>query len=154
MAQDFPMTRTQAKVLIVGLVVMGAFGIALFGGAIPGLKPNYSEPSTLTLNGEQYYYETVFLSTPLFPLNTSSPQPTIFHNVTFELWVSNWYGYMGGLVRGNGTETNGTTYAFVLGESSIPPVNTTLFISPDREFAVAWPGGILGGSGVRLMVQV
>jgi hypothetical protein len=154
MDQDFPISGTQAKVLIVGLVVMGAFGAALFGGAIPGLKPNYTEPSTAVLDGEQYYYTNVFLSMPLFPINHTSPQFTTFHNVTFAIWLTNWYSVTGGLVRGNGTERNGTAYSFILGESETPPVNTTLFISPDRVFAAYWHGGFLGGFSVQLLVKV
>jgi hypothetical protein len=154
MDRDFPMTAAQAKVLIVGLVVMAAFGAALFGGFIPGLKPNYSAPNILVLNGERFYFTTVFPATPFFPGNSTLPQSFTFHNVSFALWVSNWYSPNGGLVHGNGTELNGTVYSFVLGFSTIPPLNATQFISPDRVFAVSWPGGILGGPGVRLMVHV
>ncbi len=152
--QDFPTTGTQAKALIVGLVVMAAFGAALFGGAIPGLKPNYSEPSTLMLDGEPSYFTGVSLTFPAFLLNYSLPESYAFHNVTFTLWVSNWNSFAGGLVHGNGTEPNGTVYPFVLGESTTPPVNATFYLSPDRVFAVYWPGGLLGGNSVRLMVHV
>ncbi len=147
------MTGTQGKALIVGLLVMGAFGAALFGGAIPGLKPNYSEPNVVVVGGESYDFTTVGLTTPTLPLDHTSPQSFAFHNVTFALWVTHWYSLSGGLVYGNGTEPNGTVYAFVLGESTSPPVNTTLFVSPDREFAVYWPGGLLSGSSVNLMVR-
>lgn len=154
--QDFPITRTQAKVLVIGLLVMGAFGAALFGGALPGLRPNYSEPNVIVVEGQSYFFTVVTVPTPalLSNLNYSSPQSFAFRNVTFALWVSNWGSFLGGLVRGNGTEPNGTVYPFVLGESVVPPVNTTLFLSPDRLFAVYWPGGPLGGSSVRLMVHV
>jgi hypothetical protein len=151
---DFPMTRTQAKVLIVGLIVMGGFGAALFGGVIPGLKPDYSAPNILILNGERYYFTTVFLPMPIYPVNHTEPLTFPFHAVNFTLWLSNWYAFTGGLVRGNGTEANGTVYSFVLGTSLSPPVNTTQFISPDRQFAVSWPGGPLGGFWVHLMVHV
>jgi hypothetical protein len=154
MDQDFPISATQAKVLLVGLLVMGAFGAALFGGAIPGLKPNYSAPNYLVVDGEPYYYTAVALPTPSLFSNQTDPHSFAFHNVTFVLWVSNWNWFTGGLVHGNGTEANGTVYSFVLGESVAPPVNATLFLSPDRLFAVYWPGGQLGGSSVRLMVRV
>ncbi len=152
--QDYPITGTQAKALIIGLVVMGAFGAALFGGAIPGLRPNYTQPTTLLLEGEPYYFTLVSLTFPAFLLNYSLPESFAFHNVTFVLWVSNWNSFSGGLVHGNGTEPNGTVYSFVLGESVNPPLNTTLFLSSDRLFAVYWPGGLLGGTSVRLMVRV
>jgi hypothetical protein len=151
--RDFPMTGTQAKALIVGLLAMGAFGAALFGGVIPGLKPNYAEPTVVEVNGESYYFTTVSLTAPGFFQNTTSPQSFAFHNVTFALWVSNWYSPLDRLVQGNGTESNGTVYSFVLGESATPPVNTTLYVSPDRWFAVYWPGGPLAGSSVELMVH-
>ncbi len=154
MDRDFPITGTQAKVLLVGLVVMAAFGAALFGGAIPGLKPNYSAPNILVLDGGRYYFTTFFLTMPLFPVNHTSPESTSFHNVSFSLWLTNWYTLSGGIVHGNGTEPNGTVYSFALGDSFAPPVNTTLFVSPDNLFAVYWPGGLLGGPGARLMVHV
>ncbi|HEY1198941.1 MAG TPA: hypothetical protein VGG32_09520 [Thermoplasmata archaeon] len=154
MDQDFPITGTQVKVLLVGLLVMGAFGAALFGGTIPGLKPNYSQPNFLVVGGEPYYFTTLSLAMPNLFLNYTLPQSFTFHNVTFALWVSGWGLFSGGLVHGNGTEADGTVYAFVLGESTTPPVNTTLFLSPDRLFAVYWLGGLLGGTSVRLMVHV
>jgi hypothetical protein len=154
MDKDIPMTSAQAKALIVGLIIMGGFGAALFGGAIPGLKPNLSEPNVISLDGGSYFLTTFVLSGPLFPLNHTSPQTVAFHNVSFAFWLTNWYAFTGGVVHGNGTEANGTVYSFVLGESSVPPVNTTLYLSPDRAFAVSWPGGPLAGPWVQLMVRV
>ncbi len=153
MDKDFPMTAAQAKALIVGLLVMGGFGVALFGGAIPGLKPNFTEPNVVTVDGGSYFDTTFAVANPLFPLNHSAPQSVLFHNVSFVFWVTNWYAFTGGLVHGNGTEPNGTTYSFVLGESPIPPVNTTLFFSPDRFFGASWPGGPLAGNEVELLVR-
>lgn len=154
MDRDFPMTATQAKVLLVGLVVMGGVGAALFGGAIPGLKPNYNAPNIEIFNGEKYYFTTVFLNFPFYPVNHSLPHTFPFHGVNFTLWVSNWYSFTGGLVRGNGTEANGTVYSFVLGLSTSPPVNTTFYLSPDRLFGASWPGSPLAGFWVHLMVHV
>lgn len=153
MDRDFPMTATQAKVLLVGLVVMGGFGIALFSGAIPGLKPNYAASNIVVLNGTRYDTTTVSLPSPFFPQNQTLPQSFPFHNVTFELWLTNWWKLSGGQVHGNGTEENGTVYSFVLGESTSPPADTRLFVSPDRAFAVYWEGGLLAGTGVELMVR-
>ena len=150
--RDFPMTRRQATVLVVGLVVLAGFGAALFGGLIPGLTPNYAAPNILILNGERYYFTTVFLSVGILQ-NSSSPQSIPFENVTFDLWVSQWTSFQGGLVHGNGTEPNGTVYSFVLGSSLHPPVNTSLYISPDHAFAIYWPGGPFAGFWVRLMVR-
>jgi len=151
--RDYPLSRTQGRVLLVGLVVMMAFGAALFGGLIPGLKPNYAPPSTITVDGEPYYYTYVVLNFPAIFSNHTSPQSFAFHNVSFLLWVTNWYDPSGGLVHGNGTEPNGSVYSFVLGRSSIPPLNVSLYISPDRLFAVYWSAGVLGGPWVTLMVR-
>lgn len=147
------MSRAQVKVLVVGLVAMGVFGAALFGGLIPGLKPNYTMPATISLNGEPYYYTTVPLSWPALLNNTTVPQVFLFHNVSFWLWITNWGSPTGALVHGNGTELNGTEFGFVLGESISPTVNTTLFISPDHVFAVSYRGGLLAGPWVQLMVH-
>jgi len=154
MDQDFPLSRTQAKVLLVGLVVMGIFGVALFGGLIPGLKPNYTLPATVSLNGEPYYYTTVELDWPTLLSNTTAPQVFLFHNVSFWLWLTNWGSLTGALVNGNGTEPNGTEFSFVLGAAISPIANTSLFISPDHAFAVSYRGGLLAGPWVELMVRV
>ena len=153
MDKDYPMTRTQVKVLIIGLVVLGGIGVALFGGAIPGIKPNFSQINVLIVDGVSYDFTLAYLSHASVASNSSSPEAFLFDNVTFQLWVSAWNQLTGGLVHGNGTEQNGTTYAFVLGQSSSPPVNTTLFISPDREFGAYWAGGPLGGPFVHLLVR-
>ena len=152
--RDYPMSRTQTRVLLVGLALMAVVGGLLFGGVIPGLKPNYAEPATITLDGEPYHYTTVKVRSPSLFSNTTSPQLFRFENVSFYLWVTNWDSVTGGLVRGNGTEPNGTVSSFVLGISSNPPVNADLYISPDHVFAVAWPGGLLAGPWVRLFVRV
>jgi len=153
MDKDYPMTRTQVKVLIVGLVVMGGIGIALFGGEIPGLKPNFSELNVVTIDGVQYAFTLAYLPQPSIASNTSSPQEYLVGNVTFHLWVTNWDSFSGGVVHGNGTETSGIVYPFLLGQSSAPAVNSTLFISPDREFGAYWPGGPLAGPWVHLLVR-
>ena len=150
---DYPMSRTQARALVVGLVSMAVIGGLLFGGALPGLKPNYSEPATVTIDGEAYYYTLVRLPSPALFSNSTAPQAFLFHNVSFFLWVTNWDSFSGGLVHGNGTEPNGTVSSFVLGSSSSPPVDSQLFVAPDRAFAVAWAGGWFGGTSVRLMVH-
>ena len=152
--REYPMSRTQVRVLVVGLVAMAVVGMLLFGGLIPGLKPNYSEPVTVIVDGEAYYYTTVKLRSPSLLSNATTPQLFQFQNVSFYLWVTNWDSFTGGLVRGNGTEPNGTSFPFVLGQSSNPPVNANLYVSPDHRFAVSWPGGPLAGPWVRLMVHV
>lgn len=148
------MSRTQVRVLVVGLVVMAVVGGLLFGGAIPGLQPNYAEPATITIDGEAYHYTTVQLQWPSLFSNTTPPQLFRFQNVSFYLWLTDWDSITGGLLHGNGSEPNGTVSYFVLGQSATPPVHANLYVSPDRVFAVSWPGGLLAGPWVRLMVHV
>lgn len=147
------MSRTQLRVLAVGIGAMAVVGIALFGGLIPGLRPNYSSPATTTLAGHQYYVDSSPLSIP-FLSNNTPPWNVTFHGVTFELRLTNWYSVTGGIVHGNGTEANGTRYAFTLGERLPNGSRPALFISPDSVFAAAWAGGWLGGFTIGLLVEV
>lgn len=153
MDRDYPMTRTQQRVLVIGLAIMVGIGVALFGGAIPGVKPNFSQLNDVSIDGVQYTFTLAYLSHTSVTSNTSSPEEFLVGNVTFELWVTNWNSFSGGIVHGNGTESSGAVYPFVLGQSSNPEVNTTLFISPDREFGAYWPGGPLAGPFVHLLVR-
>ncbi|HTT45637.1 MAG TPA: hypothetical protein VMH38_06440 [Thermoplasmata archaeon] len=150
--QDYPMSPTQKRVLVIGLVVLGVCFAALFGGFVPGLKPNLTNPSTIVIDGESYYYSAVVLNLPLAFTNHTSPQAFLFHNVSFSLWVTNWGGPSGGLVRGNITEPNGTVSSFVLGEAVMASQNSTLYVTPDHLAAVYWGGGVFGGPRVWLMV--
>ena len=151
--RDYPLSPTQVKVTLVGLLVLGGVFAALFGGFIPGLKPNYTPPATLQIEGESFYYTTVTLAPPAVLQNHTVPQTYWFHNVSYTLWVTNWGGFSGGIVRGNGTETNGTLFSFALGQSASPPVNATVYVTPDHAVGVYWPGGILGGPRVWLLAR-
>ncbi len=151
--RDFPMTLTQVRVLVVGLAAMAAIGIALFGGFLPGLRPNYSAADITTVAGHRYYVESSLLSTPVFA-NSTAPWNVTFHNVTFELRLTNWYSLQGGIVHGNGTEANGTRYAFTLGELLPNGSRSTFFLSPDLIFAASWTGGWFGGPTIGLLVEV
>jgi hypothetical protein len=147
--RDFPMTDLQRRVLVVGLVVMLAIGIALFGGFIPGLKPNYSEPTIDTVNGHRYYVEPSLLHIP-FLSNSSSPWSVAFHGVAFQLQMTSWSFFTGGIIQGTGTEPNGTHYSFALG--LFPnETRTTLYLSPDKFFGADWSSGSLS---VLLLVEV
>jgi hypothetical protein len=128
------------KIGAVALVAMGIFGVALFGGFVPGLRPNYSEPTTIEVNGLSYYWTEYHFPWPLPPANTTTPTLQIFHNISFQVWVTNWYSGAGGIVNGNGTEPNGTTYGFRLGGSSLGSNESGLFISPDKFLGAAWSG--------------
>jgi hypothetical protein len=149
--RDYPMTPLQMRALVIGLVVMSAIGIALFGGFIPGEKPNYSAPTTATIDGRLYFAEPTLLHYPLLG-NATSPWNVTFHNVTFQLQMTGWYYLTGGILRGTGSEPNGTHYSFLLGllpNGSRP----TFFLSPDGVFGAAWGGGWLGPATVLLLVE-
>jgi hypothetical protein len=151
--QDVPIARGQLRALVIGLVTLSAIGAALFGGFIPGIHLNPSEPATMVVDGEPYYYATWTLSLPSLFANSSLPSVTVFHNVTFAAWFVHWNWVSGALVQGNGTEANGTVYPFLLGTGGFPPQNQTLFLSPDRLFGAFWPGLAQSGSSVRLLVH-
>ncbi len=151
MERDFPIGRRAAIVLIVGLVVMGVLGVALFGGLLPGLKPNYAAPNVTTLDGHLYYLQTTLLKAP-FLTNTSAPWNVSFRDVTFTLWLTDWYSVSGGLVHGTGTEANGSASSFTLGILSNGS-RPALYLSPDDLWAVEWSGGWLGGQFVQLLVR-
>jgi hypothetical protein len=153
MDHDYPMSRQAVGVLVVGLVVMVAIGIALFGGFVPGIHPNLTAPAVVTVQGHQYYTEPTPLHIPLFT-NSSGPWNVTFHNVTFELWVTNWYSATGGIVHGHGTELNGTTDSFVLGGPIPNGTRVSLYLSPDLEWGASWVGGVAGGFSAQLLVKV
>lgn len=152
--QDFPISRRQAQITVVGLVVMAVSGILLFGGFLPGLHPDFSAPAIVTLDGHSYYIEPTVLQVPL-PVGTSSgPWNVTFHNVTFTLWLTGWYSGPGGIVHGIGTEPNGTAYPFSLGGYAANGTRANLFLSPDSAFGCAWTGGPFGGVTAQLLVEV
>lgn len=146
------MTRIQTRVLAIGLVVMIAIGVALFGGLIPGLRPDYGGPATTFLNGHEYYVDAPVLNYPALGTSNSSMNVT-FHNVTFALHLTNWYSVVGGIIHGNGTESNGTRYAFELGELLPNGTRPTLYVSPDSVFVGEWNGGWLGSPTIDLLVE-
>lgn len=150
--RDYPMTRTQVRILFVGLVIMVAIGIALFGGYLPGIKPNLSGPAIAMVNGHPYYTEASPLKIP-FLTNSTPPWNVSFRNVTFELSLSDWYSATGGIVRGTGSEVNGTRYSFELGELLANGSRAQLYLSPDGVFGVGWGGGWLGGFTAELLVS-
>jgi len=152
MDQDFPMTRTQLRVLAVGLLAMAIVGVVVFGGFVPGVRPAPT-PSTIEVNGQPYYFTVESLAPPALLENVSPPQQFVFHHVTFVLWIVNWYSVTGPELYGNGTELNGTTYSFVLGIPGSTTGGTNQFLSPDLLFGVYWLGGLLAGNTARLMVH-
>ena len=151
--RDFPMTRTQRRVILVGIAVWLVVGVLLFGGFLTGVKPDFSMTGLTTIDGQSYHYENSPLRTPTFT-NSTSPWNVTFFNVTFELWLTNWYSMTGGVLNGVGTEPNGTAYPFALGSPLPNGTRTTLYLSPDLVFGVAWTGGWLAGYFAQLYVRV
>ena len=150
--RDFPMTRIQRRALALGFVAWAVAGAILFGGFLPGLKPTFATTGPVIIEGHQYYYEYSQVHAPTFA-NYSAPWNVTFHNVTFNLWLTNWYSVTGGVLNGVGTEPNGTSYPFVLGYVLPNGSRPMFFVSPDYAFAVGWNGGWLGGIFAQLFVE-
>lgn len=150
--RDFPMTRTQRRALLIGFVVWAVAGGLLFGGFLPGFKPSLATTGIVTIGGHPYHFEFSQVRAPSFA-NYTAPWNVTFFNVTFWLWLSNWYSVTGGVLHGNGTEANGTSYPFVLGTPLPNGTRPTLFVSPDSDFAVDWSGAGFSGIFARLYVE-
>ena len=133
-----PSRRREAATIAVFAAAI-AFGVALFSGSLPGLGMGVG-PSTATLNGRQYYSEVYSLPFPDLGNNSTPPASVLFHNVTFWTWQTGWGSPLGRFVHGNGTEANGSSYAFLLGGMLSDANRTYLYVSPDGEFAVSWGG--------------
>lgn len=151
--RDFPMTRTQGRALFLGIVVWAVVGVLLFGGFLTGVKPTLSLNGLATIGDESYHLEYSPLQTPLFT-NSTSPWNVTFYNVTFQLWLTDWYSMTGGVLNGVGTEPNGTAYAFVLGAPLPNGTRATFFLSPDQVFGVGWAGGWFSQAFAQLYVRV
>ncbi len=153
LAPDTPMSKRQVKVLVIALGASLVFGAVLFGGYIPGLKANLSAPSYATFDGRQFYVEVVPLHPPGLS-STSPPWNVSYRGVVFNLSIGNWYSLAGGVVHGNGTEANGTTFGFALGERDANGSRVTTFVSPDAVFAAFYPGGGVLSLSMELGVAV
>lgn len=145
MDRDFPPSRGQVRAMVIALAVSGVAGLLLFGGYVPGLRPNYTPPPYASVDGRNYYYTDVSVPIPLSLEGRTSPAATQFHNVTFWTWVSNWSLLGGTYYRGNATERNGTTYPFVLGGARSDANWTDIYIAPGGAVAVEWDGGLTAG---------
>ncbi len=137
MDRDFPMSRRQGTALVVGLVAMAGFGVALFGGWIPGLQPNYNAPAIVTYDGHSYYFEVAPFPYPIWPARSSQPANVTFHNTTVAIRAIDWYTLVGGQLVGNVTVPNGTSYPFAL-THYVP-----LYASPGSEVVLEWGGSFV-----------
>ncbi len=136
MDQDFPMSRRQGQVLVVGLVAMAVVGVALFGGWIPGVHPG-AGGSVLTYQGRPYFWTFLTVPYPLWPANTSGPVNYTFHGAALALGTKNWYALGGGELVGTIAPENATPTNFTL-TAAAPTAE-----SPNATVVLEWPGGIL-----------
>ena len=152
LGRDIPYSALQRRILVAGLLVLAVIGVVLFAGFLPGLRPNYSAPTVVTLNGHPYFDEVTPLHAPFFS-NASTPWSITFHNVTFDLWLSNWYSPTGGIVHVRGTELNGSESAFEVGQLLPNGTRAALGFSSDSVFGVWWTGGWSAVASVQLLVE-
>jgi hypothetical protein len=150
--RDYPMTRRDRRALVLGFVVLGVIGLLLFGGLIPGLKPETASPSTATLDGTRYYVDSVVLTVPILTRTTPSWNET-FRNVSFDLHAVNWYNGSGVILRGNGTAASGGRIPFELGELLPNGSRASMFVSPGGIWGVAWIGGWFEQLTIELLVE-
>ena len=153
MDRDYPMTRRAAIVMVTGLVIMAAIGVALFGGYLTGVKPSFPSTWTTTFDGHPFEATYTTLQLPLFA-NHTAPRNESFQNVTFQLWLTNWYSLLGGVLNGIGTEANGTAYSFALGNPLPNGTHVLVFLAPDYGFGAAWNGGLTGSVRAELLVAI
>lgn len=145
--RPLPSPRRALTIVAVYALAIG-FGVALFTGNIPGLGGHIT--TNVKLYGHEYSTDEYYLPAPQ-PGNTStSPTAVPFHNVTFWIWVTGWDSPFGTYVHINGTESNGSSYAFVLGGLNSNQSRVTLYVSPDAMFAAAWSGEFF----VELLVEI
>ncbi len=140
---NFPISRTQAKTMVGGLVGMAIVGMLLFGGYLPGLHPQYTPNPLTTYDGRSYYWAALSVPSPPFLSSHSAPTSSVFRNDTIWRWVTN-AGWLGGAyLHGNVTERNGTVYEFVIGGFSGQANWTDRFVAPGASVVVEWGGGSL-----------
>ena len=120
---------------------------------LAGLIPIHPGPATskFVIGGVTYRNESVSLSLPNCSNSTnatSAPDSVQFQSVTFVVSVVYWCSPGGGVLRGSGMESNGTTYKFSI---SGAPASTTwaTWVSPDQAFGIEWNRG----ADVQLLVR-
>ncbi|HTW39330.1 MAG TPA: hypothetical protein VMF04_00480 [Thermoplasmata archaeon] len=125
--------------IVVAYALAIGFGVALFTGSIPGLGGHFTTNSNI--GGHEYYTDEVYVPTPTFGDRSTSPSSVVFHNVTFWFWLTGWGVWSQTLLHGNGTEANGTSSSFAVGNPSLNDSRTDVFLSPDLRWGAAWGGG-------------
>lgn len=149
MDRDFPIDARHAKFTVGALLVGGAFGLLLFGGALPGLTPHYAPPKFYELNGEPYYWSSYIVPTPLFFGNSTPYTSIALANVTFHIHVAQYVTETDLDLVGNATMPNGTVYPFTLVGRPSPADRVSQFLSPDGAVGVVWNMGLVAYVLVR-----
>jgi|HubBroStandDraft_1064217.scaffolds.fasta_scaffold06457_9 hypothetical protein len=142
-----PKPRRVLTIVVVYALAIG-FGVALFSGSIPGLGGHFS--TNTRIGGHEYYTDEVYVPTPPFGQNVTSPSSVVFENFTFWFWLTGWGTWEETLLHGNGTAANGTSHPFVLGNGSLNTTRTDSYVSPDLRWAAAWDGGSFLGLYVEI----
>jgi hypothetical protein len=140
--RNFPPTPKQVKLTVGSLLAAAIIGGALFGGLIPGLRPNFSPPEFQTFEGRSYYWVEVLVPIVFPGTNVSSVENASVHGAVFEYWIMNQLGGRYTYLQGSATVANGTTYSFLVGGSLAPAERTTQYVSSDQEIVVLWTGGL------------
>jgi hypothetical protein len=143
MDRDYPSSPRQTRLTLTVLLVGGVVGILLFGGAIPGLHPDYSSSPITTFDGNSYYWTAFDIPYPLPFTERSADVTFAFHKVTFWAWITNWSALGGEYFHGNATEPNGTVYGFSMGGFPAQTNWTDQYVSPGRAVVVNWNGGLV-----------
>ncbi len=139
--RDHPITARQRTLTVGALLVGGAVGIALFGGLIPGLRPNFTPPEFQTFEGRSYYWTQVLVPAPPLGANASVNETATVHNTTFQYWSEAQLAGTLTYLKGVANVPHGSSYPFVVGGGLVPAERTTQYVSADHEVAVLWMGG-------------
>lgn len=136
-----PAAPWQQKATVVAVLVGVGIGAAVFGGLVPGLRPNFAPPEYVEFEGRMYYGSTIAAPSPLFGSNTTVPEEEFVHNATFWVWGTTAFGGFETFLDGNASFSSGHVYSFSLGGTVLSTNRTTQYVSSDGEIAVLWTGG-------------
>jgi hypothetical protein len=149
MDRDFSLSPRDVRRTLSALVVAGIVGLLLFGGVLPGLRPDFRPPAIVTFDGEPYYWTTFAIPLPLPFSEVSAHYSVVLHNVTVWAWITNWSVVGGEYLHGNASEPNGTVYPFVMGGFPAQANWTDQYVAPGGAFVIEWNGGLVAYFLVR-----
>ncbi|MGB6500467.1 MAG: hypothetical protein WBG19_03570 [Thermoplasmata archaeon] len=143
MDRDFALSSRDIRLTFSALVVSGIVGLLLFGGVLPGLRPDFTPPATVTVDGQSYYWTAFTVPLPLPFSEVSGHVSVAFHNVTFWAWITNWSIVGGEYLHGNASEPNGSVYPFVMGGFPAQTNWTDQYVTPGALIVIQWTGGLV-----------